>query len=90
MQIYGLKIPKKKAFTSSIISGLFEEIKNRHTLVMSISLKEYRNLLFKNNLIDEVDDYIFIDENGNFINEDHFVPFSIPFNTSHFIEISEA
>lgn len=73
------KTPTKKTFIDCIqpLINAFKDNKNRHNLVLNISLSEYRHLLFKFNLIDNNDDYVFIDDDGNFINECNFKPFSI-------------
>lgn len=75
------KVPNKQTFKECINffinSGIFKYISNRYTHVLNSSLSEYRNALFKFHLIDTIDDYIFIDDDGNFINESNFKPFSI-------------
>ena len=70
------KIPKKKIFSQSLIEGLFKESSLDHTEIMNISISEYRKLLFNNHIIDDKDDYIFLDNENNFINEGNFKPFN--------------
>lgn len=70
------KIPKKKIFQQSLIDGLFKESTLDHTEIMNISINEYRKLLFNNHIIDNDDDYNFIDSDGEFINEGSFKPFN--------------
>lgn len=70
------KIPKKSNFSQSLINGLFNYSSKDNTEIINISINDYRNLLFKNSIIDIDDDYIFIDNEGEFINEGNFKPFN--------------
>ena len=70
------KIPKKSNFSQSLINGLFNYSSKDNTEIMNLSINDYRNLLFKNSIIDIDDDYIFIDNEGEFINEGNFKPFN--------------